>query len=112
MKLNLAERVALSNILPVQSNAATLRIITDLRMRLAFTEEELGLYEVVNKTLPTGGAMISWNPKFANEIKDVKIGKAVRGVIVSKLQQLDKRNQLHITMLPLYEKFVESKSKT
>ena len=110
MELTIAERVALSNILPVQSNAATLRIVTDLRMELSFTEEELEEYGIENKTLPDGRAIVSWNPEKASETKDFKIGKKATGVIVSELTRLDSRGQLHITMLPLYEKFVEDRA--
>lgn len=107
MKLTVGERVVLGNILPPQGNAATLRIIMDLGRQLSFTEEELEHYNIKNNTLPDGRTTVTWNPELAKETKDIKIGKAARGIIVKQLKQLDSQNQLHITMLPIYEKFVE-----
>ena len=111
MKLTIAERFALLGVLPDRGNAATLRILMDLRMQLALTEAEFEHFEVKNNTLPDGRVNVTWNPKFSSETKDVKIGKTARGVIVQQLKQLNDRNQLHISMLPIYEKFVEGEVK-
>lgn len=112
MKLNVAERIALLNVLPPQGSAVTLRIVRNLQDQLSFTEVELKHFKIKNKILPDGRVTVTWNPKLSDETKDIKIGEAARGVIVNQLKLLDSRNQLHITMLPLYERFVEEKLET
>jgi len=107
MKLTISERIALLGVLPDRGNVATLRIIGDLRRQLSFTEEEHKHFGIKNSTLPDGRVNITWNPELQNETKDIKMGKAAKGVIVQQLSQLDSQNQLHISMLPIYEKFVE-----
>lgn len=107
MKLNIAERIALLGVLPQRGNVITLRIIRELQGRLSFTEEELEHYNIQNHTNPDGGTRITWNPELSEEEKDIAIGEAATGVIKEKLTRLNAQNQLHVTMLPLYEKFVE-----
>jgi len=107
MKLNIAERIALMGVLPQQGNAITLRIIRELQSRLSFTEEELKHYNIQNHANPDGSARVTWNPELSEEEKDIPIGEAATGVIKEQLTKLNAQNQLHVTMLPLYEKFVE-----
>ena len=109
MKLNIPERIALLGVLPQQGSVVTLRIMRELQSQLSFTEEEIERFNIKNQQLPDGQITISWNPEMVNEEKDIKIGKAGKGIIEKQLKQLDSRNQLHITMLPIYEKFVEGK---
>ena len=111
MKLNIPERLALLSVLPNQGGIVTLRIVRELQIELGFTEEEIEEYEIKNTILPDGKAAINWNPDKVNETKDIKIGKIAKGVIVRQLRQLDSQNQLHISMLPIYDKFIESETK-
>ncbi len=108
MKLNIGERFALLGVLPQQGNAITLRIIRELQTRLSFTEEEIKHYNVQNHTNPDGSAMVTWNPELSKEETDIPIGESATGVIKGELIRLNAQNQLHVTMLPLYEKFVEA----
>lgn len=110
MKLNIAERIALMGILPQQGNAVTLRIIRELQGELSFTEEELKHYGIENHPQPSGGITITWNPELSQEEKDIEIGEAAEGVITAQLKRLDAQNQLHVSMLPIYERFVEDKT--
>jgi len=107
MKLNIPERIALLSILPVEGSIITLRVLNELRNDLAFTEKEIKAYNMKNHTLPEGGATITWNPKLSDTVKDIKIGDTAKGIILSKLKELDAMQKLHISMIPLYEKFVE-----
>ena len=108
MKLNIGERFALLGVLPQQGNAITLRIIRELQSRLSFTEEELKHYNIENHANPDGSARVTWNPELSEETTDIPIGKAATDVIKVELTRLNAQNQLHVTMLPLYEKFVEA----
>jgi len=107
MKLNIAERFALLGVLPQQGNVITLRIIRELQGRLSLTEEEIKHYNVTNHVNPDGSARINWDPELSEEETDIPIGEAATGVIKEQLTRLNAQNQLHVTMLPLYEKFVE-----
>lgn len=110
MKLNITERISLLNILPPQGSIVTLRIVRELQSALSFTEEEMKLWKIKNRTLPDGGVNITWDSDYTNEEKDVRIGDAAKGIIVEQLKQLDSQSKLHISMLPIYEKFVEKKA--
>jgi len=77
VKFNVAERIALLNVLPPIGSAATLRIIRELQGELSFTEDELKHFGIK--------------------------------IIIDTLKKLDLQGQLHVTMLPLYERFVEGK---
>ena len=107
MKLNISERFALLGVLPQQGNAITLRIVRELQNRLSFTEEELKHYNVQNHANPDGSARVTWTPELSEEETDIPIGEAATGVIKEQLTKLNAQNQLHVTMLPLYDKFVE-----
>ena len=110
MELTIGERIALSSVLPLQGNAVTLRIIQEARLKLSFTEAEIKDLGIENHMLPQGGANITWNPKKANVTTDIEIGEAVNSIIVKELTRLDATNRLHLTMLPLYKKFVEKEA--
>lgn len=107
MELTVPQRIALSGVLPERGNAATLRVLEELKMQLGFTEYDIEHFGIKNITLPDGRTNISWNPELSSETKDIKMGKAAMGIITESLKALDAQNQLHISMLPLYEMFVE-----
>lgn len=108
MKLNIAERLALLGVLPQQGNAITLRVIRELQNQLSFTEAEMEHYNVKNQQLPDGRVNVTWNPELIDETKDIKIGKVAKKTIIEQLERLNSTKQLHISMLPIYDKFIES----
>lgn len=109
LKLNIAERVALMNILPPEGNIVTLRIIRELQTQLAFTEKELKEYKITNRRNPDGSGFITWDSDFSAKEKDVTIGEAAKGIIAEQLKAFSERGKLRVEMLTLYEKFVEAK---
>lgn len=109
MELTLPKRIALLGVLPERGNASTLRVLEELKMQLGFTENEIEHFSIKNITLPDGRTNITWNPELSNETKDIIIGNAAKGIITESLKALDAQNQLHVSMLPLYEMFVEEK---
>lgn len=110
MKLNIAERVALINVLPPEGSIVTLRIVRELQMALAFTENELKDWKIKNHMKPDGSAFITWDSDFTDIEKDIKIGEVAKGIIVEQLKALSERGKLRLEMLDLYEKFVEKSS--
>jgi len=110
MNFTIAERIALSNILPPEGNIVTLRIVRELQMQLAFDEKEIKAYKIKNNAHPDGRVSITWDSDFTTKTKDVPIGDVAKGIIVERLKQLSSGNQLRLEMLDLYDKFVDGKS--
>jgi len=100
MKLTVRERLMLLGVLPREGSFATLRIIRRLQDELSFTEEEhqeFGLRETEEG--------IVWNTSAERE-KEIKIGFKASEVIVTALKELDRKNQLRVDHISLFEKFV------
>jgi len=104
--LNIAERIALLNILPAQGNLVTLKIVRDLQSRLSFSEEEVKKYKIKSTPAP-GGATVVWDSDFAKETKEIEIGDIAMDVIVEQLKMLEGQKRLRLEMLDLYERFVK-----
>ena len=102
MKLSIMERIQLLGVLPAEGNAVTLRIVSDLRRDLSFSEKEMKDGEI--KTDPENNRVM-WNNSVDVQ-KDVKIGDTARGVISDAMKKLDTEKKLNLALLPLYEKFV------
>lgn len=106
MRLNIPERIALLNILPVEGNIVTLKIVRDLQNDLAFSEKEIKRFKMKNTRTSSGGASVLWDSDFTDETKEIEIGEVAKGIIVDALKTLDERKKLRMEMLTLYEKFV------
>jgi len=103
MKLSIAERVALIEVLPPEGNFATLKIVHNLRQVLSFSEEEFkewGITIAQNR--------MTWNETARNaEEKDIPIGEKATDLIVESLKKLDQAEKLTERHFTLYQKFVE-----
>ena len=108
VKLSLRDRIALLNILPHEGNIITLRIMRDLQKDLSFSEAEISDYAItmmqVNENIKT-----TWNAAGNKAVKNVKIGENAESIIVEKLKELNEKKQLRMSLLDLYERFVEKK---
>jgi len=110
MKLNIAERVALLNILPPEGNLVTLKIIRELQTALSFSEDEVKRFKIKSNLAPGGlGAFVTWDSDYTKETKEVEIGDVAKGIIVEQLKALEGQKRLRMEMLDLYEKFVVGK---
>jgi len=106
-KLNIAERVALLNILPPEGNLVTLKIIRELKTDLSFSEEEVKRFKIKANPAPGGlGSFITWDSDFTKETKEVEIGNVAKDIIVEQLKALESQKRLRMETLDLYEKFV------
>jgi len=101
MKLNLSERCALLSILPAQENIAVLRIVKDLRMALAVTEDEYKEFEIVQN-----GNSITWNAK-GKEEKEIPIGEKATDICVDALKEASRTKKLTEQHISLYDKFIK-----
>ena len=104
MELNILERLMLNSILPAQGNIVTLKIVQELKMMLAFSEEEIEEHEI-DKLDDNKG--IKWNPESNEYVKDIPIGPRAMSVIVEELERQDKAKELTADFISLYDKFME-----
>lgn len=102
VKLNLYERVVAMSLLPKEGSFVTLKIIRDLQMELAPTEEEAKLAGL--EDLPTGGVKAqNW---FLVVEKEIVFGDIAKGLIVDALKKLNETEKLTNDHFTLYEKFI------
>jgi len=106
-KLNIEERIALLNILPLHGDVVTLKIIRDLQNSLSFSEEEMKHFKMNNIRKPDGSTFAVWDSDFTNETKEIEIGEVAEGIIVGQLKLFESKKMLRMEMLALYERFVK-----
>ena len=107
MKLNIAERLTLLNVVPKEGNYATLKVVRKLQEDLSFSEEDFKKYKLVQK-----GEQITWDTDADNaEQKDVDIGEMALDMIQTSLKELDTKKKLKAEHFLLFEKFVENPPK-
>ena len=101
MKLGIADRINLLNILPAEGNIVTLRIVNDLREALGFSEQEIA----DAKIQASAEGRVTWDATAATT-KDVKIGDTARDTIKTALKKLDDEKKLTTELIPIWDKFV------
>jgi len=99
MNMSVLERLVALSILPKEGDYATLKILTNLRLSLSFTEEETKAWEI------TTGAegRTSWREDAEAEIP---IGEKATDIIVDALKKLNRDKKLMAEGMSLYEKFI------
>ena len=107
VKLGLFDRLVCLSLLPPEGNYATLKIVRELQMELAPSEEESKLAGIKDNLL-TGGveAMLGWDKV---EPKEIVFGDIAKGIIVAALEKLDAEEKLTQQHFELYELFIEGK---
>jgi len=106
MKLNLIERFTILKILPQEGNFATLKILNNLRLSLAPSEEESKEFEIRPEVMEGEQATkIVWNTK-GQEEREVEVGEKATDIIIESLKSLDKSKKLNNEHFSIYEKFI------
>ena len=101
MKLNLVERFTLLQLLPVQGDFSTLKIMRKLREDLSTTEgeiKEFGIQQVEDR--------VTWNPEQGSGEVEIPIGEIATMIVEKLLKDLDDTKKLADQHFTLYEKFV------
>lgn len=98
MKLDVRDRITLTGILPAEGTYLTFKILAELKLRLAFSEDELKEFELLEKD-----GVISWKK---SEDKEVEIGDIASDVIKTALKKLDEAGKINAQNASLYEKFM------
>ena len=101
MKLTIFERLTLLNLLPPKGDLTTIRIVRETREELSFSEFEHKKLQFIQ----TEGS-VTWNPEAAESLlKDVKLGRKAREIIVAQLDALNESDEVEERHLSLFEKF-------
>jgi len=100
MNLSVLERLVVLKVLPKEGDYATLKILTNLRLSLSFTEEEMKAWEVASD--PSTGRT-TWK---VEGVADIPIGEKATDIIVAAFKKLDREKKLSVEDMGAYEKFV------
>jgi len=100
VKLNVLERLSLLQILPAESDFATLKIVRDLQNKVGLNEEEFKEYGI---ELENGS--YKWNEKGRNE-KDFELGDKSVEIIKAQLKEIDEQKKVTGRIMTLYDKFM------
>jgi hypothetical protein len=98
MKLSVLDRVTLLGILPAEGNYLTFKIISDLKLRLSFSEED-----IKNFNIRESDGRIFWDK---SEDKEVEIGEKAFEIVKESLKKLDEAGKINEHNAPLYERFM------
>lgn len=105
MLLKVGDRLLLLNVLPNVGSFETLKIVRDLQAALSFSEEEHKALDITSQD-----GMVQWRQESDHPV-DIPIGEIATKVIIERLKEMDKRKQLKIEALQLYERFVLGEGK-
>ena len=104
VKLGLFDRLVCLALLPAEGSYATLKIVRDMQMELAPSEEESKAVGIINDLL-TGGVQAEhgWDKV---EDKEIIFGDIAKGIIVAALEKLNNEEKLTQQHFNLYKWFV------
>lgn len=102
-ELGVIDRLALLDVLPVQGNYLTLKIVRELREDLSFTEEEHAQLQMEPSV--EGGTLIKGDASLVVKLFTPK--RVAREIIVESLTKADREKRLTPDHLRVFELFVE-----
>lgn len=99
VKLNIFERITLTNILPNRANFRDGLVIKDIRAKVKLSQEEMEKYEIKSE-----GGSITWNDP--DYVKEIDITKLEIDILKSALNKMNEKKDIPTTdrFLALYEK--------
>lgn len=99
MKFTVLERLTMLNLLPpAEGNLLHVKIVHDVRLNIAFSEEDLAFLQ-----FDQGDGQLRWQNGVGP--KEVDLGPQVTGIIMEELGKLDEQEKLREAHLSLVEKF-------
>lgn len=99
-KLNVGERLSILQILPVEGNFVTLKLIRDLKAKVGLNAEEFETYNIIQT-----GSTVTWNAS-GNEEKEIDFREKEIDIISEELKKLNDNKKLLENQFNIYEKFV------
>ena len=113
MKLNLAERIAILQILPVEGDFTTLKILREVQSEVGFSEEdhkEFGIKKFNDKgEEDPNGTQVQWGAAGAKEVEK-NLGDKAKEMVREALLKLEGEKKLTPRHMTIYEKFVQEKA--
>ena len=103
MKLNLKERIEVTNLLPEQGDILTPRLGMQIAELMFPTADEQ-----VDMEVTRDGSVWKWNNEKGKVEKDVVLSSLQIGLIRQELSKLNDAKTLKPEQMSLYEKFVET----
>jgi len=100
MELGILDRISLLNILPVEGDVVTVRLLKKLREELGFTEEEIKDHKI-----SSADNRVVWEE--TGYKTEISIGEKATDIIKDAFKKLDREKKLREEMLPLYDTFME-----
>jgi len=100
MNLSVLERLVLLKILPKEGDFASLKILTNLRLSLSFTEDEMKEWGIAGDAATN---RTSWQ---VDGIVDIPIGEKATDTIVEAFKKLNREKKLSVDDMTAYEKFI------
>jgi len=104
LKLGLFDRLVCLSLLPAEGSYTTLKIVRELQMELAPSEEESKAAGVIDDMLSGGvQATLGWDKV---EDKEIVFGDIAKGIIVAALEKLNTEEKLTQQHFNLFSWFV------
>jgi hypothetical protein len=100
MNLSVLDRLVLLKILPKEGDYASLKILTNLRLSLSFTEDEMKGWEIKEDQ---ENQRTVWK---VDGIADIPIGEKATDIIMDALKKLNREKKLTVDDMTIYEKFI------
>jgi len=100
MNLSVLERLVLLKILPKEGDYASLKILTNLRLSLAFTEDEVKGWGIA------GDAATNRTTWQVDGRADIPIGEKATDIVVDAFKKLNREKKLSVDDMTAYEKFI------
>ncbi len=107
--LNVAARIHVIAILPLEGDVTTLRIVRELRETLSLTEEEHRDFGVTTEERE-GQVTFKWgNVQAAMAPREIELRPKALAIIVETLKRLNQTKRLRAELLSLFEMFVDER---
>lgn len=99
MELGIHERIILLNILPVEGNVVTVRLLKKLRTELGFTEEEIKKHKI--KPVEN---QVMWEE--TGYKANIEIGEKATDIVKEAFKRLDGEGKIREDMIDIYDRFM------
>lgn len=100
MKLNVLERITLLQLLPTEGTYVTMKVLMNLKARLAFNEKEIKEFKIEEKE-----GRITWSKSGE---KEIEIGEKAEEIVGDALKKLNESGKVNEQNIILYEKFIKT----
>lgn len=106
MKLGIADRFSIMEILPKQGNFITLSIVQDIIKKITITQDDLKKYNI--RTIPAPDGMVSyrWDDAEGKIETEIEFTDTEKQIIVDSLRKMDNEKKISLNMIGTYKKFM------